>query len=297
MGQKTNPTSLRIGNQKDWKTTFSEKKKWEAGVNHNINSQIIDLLNLFLLKRGLRLQDYRIQHGESQTIVFASVFSTPRIVQPKSSREYEIIADKKNKRQLKINGDGNLATPGHLARIISLMVGGSRVSLNLSYANKQLNLCRDEKQNIKKKFLALRRYKTRDFFIEGFDTGLALTFSRDFAGQLTSFVVEAVKTTKRFKPLLKFLEKSIGLLTDDPLSKTTGVRIEVRGRFNKAGRARFFKLIVGDVPRHSRRVPLEYNSDFTQNKNGSFGVKVWVVGKKCFFNRKKLNIGKPKKVV
>lgn len=280
MGQKINPLSLRIGTQKDWKTKTAETKNWGAGGVLEKNRQTDDFVKLFFRKAGFGVTSLNVKKLAGEVCVFVSIFSVPerkkmKAISPSPAVKEilafgEVIANKK----FLLPSTADLLKKGML-----FAYPNKKITIYLNYDNKQLNLTTKKRIEAKKKFLTLRRYKTRDYYIEGFNSIFALTNDRKFSKPLLEFMVRSIKATKQLKPLLKFIEKSLKLITDNPKSQTTGARIEIRGRFNKAGRSRFFLLKVGDVPRHARKIPLDYVSGHTHNKNGSFGVKVWVVGK------------------
>lgn len=282
MGQKINPLSLRIGDQKDWKTKSTEKKKLEVGGELEKDRQTFSFVTQILHKNRFSVTDLIVKNKDSEVFVFVSLLSvfSGKNQSPTALKQIFVKTDKHEEMSVTDNNQAMSMLISFLKKGLSYIYPNKRIRICLNYANKQLNLSKKKRVEAKKKFLTLRRYKNQDFFVEGFDTTFALTKDRKIAHPLLEFLIKSLKNIKRLKPLLKFIEKSLKLVVDDPESKTTGARIEIRGRFTKAGRARFFVLKIGDVPRHTRRIPLEYVSGHTQNKNGSFGIKIWVVGKK-----------------
>ena len=289
MGQKANPNSLRVGKQKLWGTSFSEKKASDVGVITRIFEQeTLNYLNKIFSNYGFQVQKYQVFYCDSSVTIFVSLVSNHR----------QLLGALHNKRTalksrggvfiksnmtadsltLRLKQQADVKTLKKIVAGVSERLGGLRVAMVLDYYNKSINISKEDKRTTAKNLLSLRRYKKEKFFIEGFNTCFALAHEKEQASTLAKLIMHCFKTTKRFKPFLKFLRKTLTLLIyNTEKNSTRGVKIKIKGRVNKAGRAKSIGLSVGRVPCHSTKVPLTYETLSGSNQNGSIGVKVWVV--------------------
>jgi small subunit ribosomal protein S3 len=88
-----------------------------------------------------------------------------------------------------------------------------------------------------------------------------------------------LKKIKRQKLFFSFLKQALSILIDSNLSKVKGVKILVRGRLNGVPRAKHKTISVGDVPVQSIDEELDYAQTTIHNSSGSYGIKVWIVGR------------------
>ena len=281
MGQKANPTSLRIGNKKNWKTEFSEKTGKDLGKVFNNESQILKFVKKVLSQNGFILQDFRIQHCNNTLHIFLSLHSI-EIYKNRLKQTY--IIEKKNsslsEQKVLINQDKKNLKP--LTRAISnclRVFSNKKVVVSFSLSNKQINLNNSEKTKLKKKVLSLRKFMNRQphYFFDTLNISNSLSKNINFAESLLEIITTVVKKTKLVKPFLRFLKKSLTLLLDNPTCTTKGVKIKISGKINGARRAKSLRFVVGDVACHSQNKNIEYLSRTTQNENGSYGLKLWVV--------------------
>lgn len=282
MGQKANPTSLRIGNKKNWKTEFSEKTGRDLGRVFSNESQILNLVKKVLSQNGFILQDFRIQHCNNTLHVFLSLHSI-EILKNKLKQTYTVEKKKSllSEQKVLLHQNKKYLKPS-LTGAISNCLGAfsnKKVVVYFSLSNKQINLNNSEKTALKKKVLSLRKFMNRQpyYFFDTLNISNSLSKNINFAESLLGILTTVVKKTKLVKPFLRFLKKSLTLLLDNPTCATKGVKIKISGKINGARRAKSLKFIVGDVTCYSQNKNIEYLSRTTQNENGSYGLKLWVV--------------------
>lgn len=281
MGQKANPTSLRIGSKKNWKTEFSEKTGRDLGRVFNSESQILKFVKKVLSQNGFILQDFRIQHCNNTLHIFLSLNSV-EIYKNRIKQTYTIEKKKSLLSEQKVLVYKNKKDLKPLAKTLSNCLGAfsnKKVVVSFSLSNKQINLNNSEKTKLKKKVLSLRKFINRQphYFFDTLDISNSLSKNINFAESLLGILTTVVKKTKLVKPFLRFLKKSLTLLLDNPTCTTKGVKIKISGKINGARRAKSLRFVVGDVACHSQNKNLEYLSKTTQNENGSYGLKLWVV--------------------
>lgn len=288
MGQKANPNSLVIGIKKNWKTEFSERKKRDLGVIYNKDSQILNFIERILHLNGFTLQDFRLHHLDNTIVLFLSIqafnYDCSRN-RPEGSFSKCIVVKNKSKSVLKLplgtyytNKEPSQLLSQKLAESLSLFAG-RRIKISLSLADKYINLNQNAKTDVKKKILALRRHSRPSFnFFESLNIGAAVSERPDFAGALMELLIPVLVKSKLIKPFLRFLKKILTLFIENPNRPVSGIKIKIKGRVNGARRAKTLRLVVGDVACHSRELNLNYVSKTTHNNNGSYGLKIWVVG-------------------
>lgn len=291
MGQKANPMSLRLGTKKTWKTSFSEKKPRDIGyLSYLLEQEILQCIKKIISQKSFCLKDYKIHYYEERLEIFLSLFTTEHTFKQTLKK----IA--KNGKTLSLNckktGETFVFTPDlaknhllhssilkKLTNLISTRLNGKTVFFSINYSNSCLNLNSEEKQLVRKKILSLRKFKKRDFFTEGFNAFFFLNKDSNFSEVLLTIISNNLKEPRKIKPFFKFVKKTLTFLIEDPNSSIKGLKIELKGRLTKSGRARKFILNVGDVPCHSQNIDLDYTITSGQNQNGSYGVRLWVVYK------------------
>jgi ribosomal protein S3 len=100
MGQKTNPNILRLGQTKEWKSKYIEKKSNELfGYAFNY-LEIQKFISKFFEKNGLIVNDCKISQSENFLHIFVSYFTLPKakqLINTASSKQKIKIAFKKRK--------------------------------------------------------------------------------------------------------------------------------------------------------------------------------------------------------
>jgi len=79
---------------------------------------------------------------------------------------------------------------------------------------------------------------------------------------------------------LRFIKNALLFFNDKNFSKINGIKIKVKGRFNRAPRARHKFIIIGKgVPALTLNSKIDYAESTSFSTNGTFGVKVWICEK------------------
>jgi ribosomal protein S3 len=150
------------------------------------------------------------------------------------------------------------------------------IVINFSCTNKDLNFFKIyQKRNL----ILLQKFRGAPFFKDGIELLFHVTYNRNSANLLAKFVSSQIKKIKRHKFYLAFLKKTLTVLLNSTLSKVQGIKIIVKGRLNGAPRAKHKIITIGDVPTQRINVSMDYAQTTSHNVNGSYGVKVWVIGK------------------
>ena len=102
------------------------------------------------------------------------------------------------------------------------------------------------------------------------------------AACLAEFIVEQLEKRVPFRRVLK---RSIQKAEE---ASVEGVKVQISGRLNGAEIARSERIHKGQVPLHTLRAKIEYNSRTAKTIYGLLGVKVWVFNGFADLNQAKL---------
>jgi small subunit ribosomal protein S3 len=75
---------------------------------------------------------------------------------------------------------------------------------------------------------------------------------------------------------LGFLKQTILWLIKSKISCLIGIKIVIRGRFNKAPRARSNNIYFGKFSLQTFNSKVDYYKSTAYTVNGTFGIKVWI---------------------
>jgi hypothetical protein len=157
---------------------------------------------------------------------------------------------------------------------------------NINLTTKQLNHSIKQKFNqknvkvLKKDLIKLRKYDRNEFFKEGINLLFLCSTHRNSAKLLSYFIAFQLKKFKRHNFFLRFIKSVLVLFNNKIFSKLKGIKIKVKGRFNKAPRARSKIIKIGhDVPVLTLKSKINYAETTSFTANGTFGVKVWIFEK------------------
>ena len=73
-----------------------------------------------------------------------------------------------------------------------------------------------------------------------------------------------------------FLKQTIKLLINADISHLTGAKIVIKGRFNRAPRAKKVIMQFGKFSLQSFNSKIDYHQSTAYTINGTFGIKVWM---------------------
>jgi ribosomal protein S3 len=140
------------------------------------------------------------------------------------------------------------------------------------------------KKNIKtfkKDLIKLRKYDQNEFFKEGINILFLCSIRKNSAKLLSYFIAYQLKKFKKHNFFLRFIKNVLVLFNNRVFSKLEGIKIKIKGRFNKAPRARSKILTIGkDIPALTLKARINYAETTSFTANGTFGVKVWICEKK-----------------
>lgn len=160
------------------------------------------------------------------------------------------------------------------------------VSLTLQNLNRNKQLPYTQIEGLKILFRQLRKYVRNSFFKEAINVLFITILKRKSAKLLADFIsdqfrLNQLKTDQRTisrkdNYFLGFLKQAIMLFLKWEISGLTGINITIKGRFNRAPRAKTTKLRFGKFSLQSFSSKVDYYQSTAYTPNGTFGVKVWL---------------------
>lgn len=158
------------------------------------------------------------------------------------------------------------------------------VSVMLQNLNRYKNLSRIQIEDLKQIFKQLRNFVKKSFFKETINILFVSISKRKSAKVFADFIsdqfrrnqlkTDQVTISRKDNYFLGFLKQTIMLLIKSEISRVMGVKIVIKGRFNRAPRARISNICLGKFSLQSFNSKIDYHQSTAYTINGTFGVKV-----------------------
>lgn len=133
---------------------------------------------------------------------------------------------------------------------------------------------------LKKNLVRLRKYEKNKFFKEGIDIMFLSIIQKNSAQLLAKFIAQELQKQKRHNFFIRFLKNALTQFHTKTFSSIKGIKIQIKGRFNGAPRARHKILeIKNGVPAMTINSKIDYYEASSFTANGTFGVKAWICEK------------------
>lgn len=158
------------------------------------------------------------------------------------------------------------------------------ISITLQNLNSTKQLSQNQIKDSKITFRQLRKFVKNSFFKEAINILFITIIKRKSAKLLAEFIsdqfrlnqlkTDQIAISRKDNYFLGFLKQSIRLLITSEVSSLTGIKIVIKGRFNRAPRARSVILQFGKFSLQSFDSKIDYFQSTAYTINGTFGVKV-----------------------
>lgn len=151
------------------------------------------------------------------------------------------------------------------------------LTLNKLNNNIKQDVTKKNLKILKKNLVKLKRYEQNEFFKEGVNILFLATTQKSSAKLLSQFIANQLKKLKRHNFFLRFIKNTLILFNDKTFSTLKGMKIKIKGRFNRAPRARHKIIEIGNgVPALTISTNIDYAETTAFTSNGTFGIKVWI---------------------
>ena len=171
-----------------------------------------------------------------------------------------------------------------LESLITYTKNKINISVTLQNLNRYKQLSRVQIKNLKIIFRQLRKFVRNSFFKEAINVLFINISKRKSAKLLAEFIsdqfrlnqlrTDQMTISRKDNYFLGFLKQTIMLFIKSETSCLTGMKIAIKGRFNRAPRARTSKIHFGKFSLQSFNSKIDYYQSTAYSINGTFGVKV-----------------------
>lgn len=183
-----------------------------------------------------------------------------------------------------------------LESLITYTKNKINVSVTLQNLNRYKQLSHVQIKDLKIIFRQLRKFIRNSFFKEAINVLFINISKRKSAKLLAEFIsdqfrlnqlrTDQMAISRKDNYFLGFLKQTIMLFIKSETSCLTGMKIAIKGRFNRAPRARTSKIHFGKFSLQSFNSKIDYYQSTAYSINGTFGVKVWL----CENNHQKIYV-------
>ena len=160
------------------------------------------------------------------------------------------------------------------------------VFVSLQNLNRYKQLSTTQIENLKLIFRQLRKFVKNSFFKEAVNILFINISKRKSAKLLAEFIsdqfklnqlkTDQVTIARKDNYFLGFLKQAVMLFIKYETSNLKGIKISIKGRFNRAPRARTTKIHFGKFSLQALSSKIDYYQSTAYTKSGTFGIKVWL---------------------
>lgn len=130
----------------------------------------------------------------------------------------------------------------------------------------------------KHQLINLRKYKDHKFFKQGISLITTFITDKNASGLLAKYIAVQIKKLKRQNFFIRFVKSALNLLNNRVFySKTRGIKVQIKGRFNNYPRAKVHFITASNVPPVlTKSAYINFDEKTSHTQSGTFGIKVWV---------------------
>jgi len=310
MGQKINANLFRLGVQKkNWELKYIEKNNEESSFYLYKNLEIQKYLDRFFKLYKIKIHNSKVHYSSDSLQIFVSFYITEKAIsiidkinikkrtssyQKNFSVIYRRWQIKKKIKKNILNSQFSTKQEMVLNEFQEILLESLSIytrknfNINVTFQNlnKNKQLSYFQKQNLKIIFKQLRKFNKNIFFKEAINIFFICTWKRKSAKLLAEFISDQFKLnqlktdqtsiSRKDNYFLNFLKQSMDLVLKFPKVSVTGIKIAIKGRFNKAPRAKKVIMHFGKFSLQSFDSKIDYSQTTAYTTNGTFGVKVWI---------------------
>ena len=285
----------KLSRQKRQKSFLKKRKK-----NFVFNTSVLtykDRFFFFLLKKKVRTETFvkkenfsilgGVKHSSQSALLRVKFGKLKKLFRSKKLKynfqnyhlKSSFVSTKKDKKSL-------LVLTKALSQSLQNYTGYEDIHLRI-YSS-QLNFLptfKYYKRSLEKDLRYLQRSKDlKNYFSETLQV-LYFTigsFGCGNAALLGKFISYMIETNRRHTSITRFLKKSLQVFFKNLPSNCfaiEGIRIMIKGRFNKRRRTKTITLREGEISLQTLKMPVDYHQNQAITLYGSFGIKVWIAKK------------------
>lgn len=310
MGQKINANFFRLGVQKkNWELKYFEKNHEESSFYLYKNLEIQKYLTRFFQLHKIKIHNCKVCYSSYSLEIAISFYITEKTIsildkintfkksldyKQNFSTVYKRLQIRKKVRKNILNSQLSTKQEIILYQFQEILLESLSVyterncSINIIFENlnKNKQLLQSHKKDLKTIFKQLRKFNKNLFFKEAVNIFFICVWKRKSAKLLSEFISDQFKLnqlktdqasiSRKDNYFLGFLKQSLDLILKSSKSSITGIKIAIKGRFNKAPRAKKVIMHFGKFSLPSFNSKIDYFQSTAYTSNGTFGIKVWI---------------------
>ncbi len=305
MGQKIDARIFRLGiRQKNWEQKYIEKNNEETSLYLYKTLEIQKYINRIFALYKIKIHNCKIFYSENSLQIFISFYLTEKTINTidKSLTKYQKKFSIRIKRLniKKINKKNTFYYRSKAKQMIVLKKFEDILLESLAlYTKKKVNilvklqnlnnykqLSYSQIKNCKTVFKQLKKFVRNSFFKEALNILFISISKRKSAKLLTEFISYQFKQnqirndrstiSRKDNYFVGFLKQSIQLLINAEVSRISGAKVVIKGRFNRAPRAKKVIMQFGKFSLQSINSKVDYHQSTAYTINGTFGIKIWL---------------------
>jgi len=305
MGQKVDARIFRLGvSKKTWEQKYIEKNNEESSLYLYKTLEIRKYINRIFDLYKIKIHNCKILYSETSIQIFISFYLTEKTIQniDKNLTRYQkkflirikhLHVKKMNKKNTPSYGL-NVKQTTVLKKFEDVLLESlnlcTKEKINIFIKLQNLNKCKQftysQIKNCKIVFRQLKKFIRNSFFKEAINILIINISKRKSAKLLADFLSNQFKLnqmrsdqitiSRKDNYFLGFIKQSIKLLINTEASRLTGAKIVIKGRFNRAPRAKKVIMQFGKFSLQSIDSKIDYYQSTAYTSNGTFGIKVWL---------------------
>lgn len=314
MGQKTSACTFRLGvNKKNWELKYVEKNIEESSLYLYETLEVRKYLNRFFGLYKIKIHTCKIFYCSNSLQIFISFYITAKTIyiinKINTNKNLTRFIKKKKRKKRFISKRLQTRKKKYVSTLIKRFAIQQTIVLNefqeilleslTAYTNKKINinitlqnlngykqLPHNQIKDFKIIFKQLKKFVKSSFFKETINILFLNVSKRKSAKLLAEFIsdqfklnqlkLDQVTISRKDNYFLGFLKQVIKLFTKFQNSCVTGIKIVIKGRFNRAPRAKKIIIQFGTFSIQSFDSNIDYYQSTAYTANGTFGVKVWM---------------------
>jgi ribosomal protein S3 len=303
VGQKIDARIFRLGiRQKNWEQKYIEKNNEETSLYLYKTLEIQKYINRIFALYKIKIHNCKIFYSENSLQIFISFYLTEKTINTidKSLTKYQKKFSIRIKRLniKKINKKNTFYYRSKAKQMIVLKKFEDILLESLAlYTKKKVNilvklqnlnnykqLSYSQIKNCKTVFKQLKKFVRNSFFKEALNILFISISKRKSAKLLTEFISYQFKQnqirndrstiSRKDNYFVGFLKQSIQLLINAEVSRISGAKVVIKGRFNRAPRAKKVIMQFGKFSLQSINSKVDYHQSTAYTINGTFGIKI-----------------------
>ena len=171
-----------------------------------------------------------------------------------------------------------------LCESISLFLNSKvKIVVTLQQLNKKLKkkVNKQEVYLLKRQLAKFDKYdpKNRNKFLkDGLNILYLCSQQPNSANLLAEFIANKLKKLKQHTFFFRFIKSGLSTFRNNTSTKLKGVKIKIKGRINRARRAKYKFFKIGkELPIMSINSKIDYAEKTAYTRNGTLGIKVWTL--------------------